>query len=49
MILIYNDLIIHSDLSLLREIQLVDDPMNPLYYQSYIDEWRFIIKILKKD
>ena len=34
-----NDIIIFSDLSLLREIQSVDDPMNPLYYQSYIDEW----------
>ena len=35
----YNDIIISSDLSLLIEIQSVDDPMNPLYYQSYIDEW----------
>jgi len=35
----YNDIIISSDLCLLKEIQSVDDPMNPLYYQSYIDEW----------
>jgi len=35
----YNNWIIYSDISLLREIQSVDDPMNPLYYQSYIDDW----------
>jgi len=35
----YNDLLIHSDISLLRELQAVKDPIDPLYYENYIEEW----------
>jgi len=34
-----NNTISDDEVSLLRELQSVDDPMNPLYYQNYIDEW----------
>jgi hypothetical protein len=33
-----NNTISDDEVSLLRELQSVDDPMNPLYYQNYIDE-----------
>ena len=35
----YNDLVTQSDISLLREVQAVEDPINPLYYEKYKEEW----------
>ena len=34
-----NNVISDDEVSLLRELQSVDDPMNSSYYQNYIDEW----------